>query len=112
MLTKNYQISLAICLLRPQLNQKIFTSNGGVIVWCLGGTDLSPSLRMWAARDEAEADHREELNRLHVLNLFATEGWREWKENVPFVGKWQGCRDVGRTPLKLTPDLCTGTALA
>lgn len=37
---------------------------------CLCGTDLSPSLCMWAAREEAAGDHREELCRLHVLNLF------------------------------------------
>lgn len=34
---------------------------------------LSPPV--WATGEEAEGDHREELNRLHVLNLFA-EGHR------------------------------------
>lgn len=44
----------------------------GVWLWgCLDGDDLSPSLPVWATEEAADADHREELYTLHVLNLFA-----------------------------------------
>lgn len=80
--------------------KRIFTSNARVIVRRLNGSDPSPSLPVWATGEEAEGDHREELSRLHVLNLFsgrATEGGGNGKGNVPFVRnrtpggrKWAG----------------------
>lgn len=57
-----------------------------MIVRRLNGSDLSPSLPVWATGEEAEGDHREELRRLHVLNLFsgrATEGGGNGKEMHP-----------------------------
>lgn len=100
-----------ICL---SLNQEqIFTSNGFVIVLCLDGTDLSPSLPVWVTGEEAEGDHREELYTLHVLNLFAegqrrVEGMeRKCTPRPKWNTRWQ---EVGRRPLKLTPGL--GAAMA
>lgn len=86
-----------------------------MIVLCLCGTDLSPSLCMWAAREEAAGDHREELYRLHVLNLFVkgerrVEGMEGKCTIRPIWNtRWQ---EVGRRPLKLNSALCTAMAPA
>ncbi len=86
-----------------------------MIVWCLDETDLSPSLAMWATEEEAEGDHREELYRLHVLNLFV-EGQRRvagTERKCTLCPKWNTrWQEVGRRPLKLTPGLCAETASA
>lgn len=87
----------------------------GVIVWCLDGIELSPSLPVWATGEETEVDVREELYALHVLNLFV-EGQRsaEGEERkCTLRPKWNTrWQEVGRRPLKLTPGLCAGMASA
>lgn len=81
---------------------------------CLDGNDFSPSILMWAIEKEVEADHKEELYTLHVLNLFI-EGQQRVKgmeRKCSLHSKWNTrWQEVGRGPLKLTPGLCAGMAL-
>lgn len=84
-------------------------------MWCLDGTDLSPSLTVWATGEEAEGDHRVELYRLHVLNLFVEGQWRAEgaERKCTLCPKWNTrWQEVGRRPLKLTPGLRAGMASA
>ncbi|KAG7518520.1 hypothetical protein JOB18_036291 [Solea senegalensis] len=72
---------------------------------------------MWLTGNEAEADHREELYTLHVLNLLVegqrcVEGmeWNGMEKKCSLRPKWSTrWQVVGQTgPLKLTPGLCAG----
>lgn len=79
----------------------------------LDGTDFSPPLLVWVIEEEVEADHKEELYTLHVLNLLIGGQWRvKGMERKPSLRpKWNTrWQEVGRRPLKLTPGLCAGTA--
>ncbi|XP_044062396.1 uncharacterized protein LOC122880896 [Siniperca chuatsi] len=94
--------------------------------WCVSAVQRSESMHpcphsrmatFWYAdtqtQEEAEGDHREELYRLHVLNLFG-EGQRRvegMERKCTVCLKWNTrWQEVGRRTLKMTPGLCIGMA--